>query len=158
MKFLRAWFLLSLGCLGWLSTELRYPQALWAAETPPSLAPAGNVYHPIPLPSSLAIEDTLTERDIPTGKGGFARDYTVELKEGDQIAIDLVSDSFDTLVTLMAPNGTTLGENDDGPDGGTNSLLFMRISQTGSYIVRVQAFGRAKGGPFMLKLTRLKPS
>ena len=114
------------------------------------------VYRPIPLKIGTSIEDSLSEKDIPTGKGSFARDYSIELQKGDQIAIDLLSERFDTVVTLMTPNGTTVGENDDGPDGGTNSLLFMRIPQTGSYVVRVQAFGQAKGGDFTLKLTMLE--
>ena len=32
-------------------------------------------YKPIPLPSSHQIADKLTVKDIPTGDGGFARDY-----------------------------------------------------------------------------------
>lgn len=121
-------------------------------------ASKGSIYKPIRLQSGQNVEDTLTTRDIPLGQGSFARDYVINLKAQDQIAIDLFSDSFDTVVTLMAENGTTLGENDDGPDGGTNSLLFMRIEEDGEYVVRVRGFGQAKGGPFTLKLTRLKPA
>ena len=116
----------------------------------------GSIYAPIRLQSGKSVEDVLTTKDIPMGQGSFARDYIVTLKAKDQVAIDLFSDSFDTVVTLMSENGTTLGENDDGPDGGTNSLLFMRITEDGDYVVRVRGFGQAKGGPFKLKLTRLK--
>lgn len=115
----------------------------------------GNIYRPIRLKSGVTTEDTLTTQDIPMGQGSFARDYVVTLKAQDQVAIDLSSENFDTVVTLMGENGTTLGENDDGPDGGTNSLLFMRITQDGDYVVRVRGFGQAKGGAFKLKLTRL---
>ena len=115
------------------------------------------VYNPIPLPGSGEISDTLSEKDIPTGEGGFARDYTIKLNAGDQVAIDLTSDSFDTIITLLTADGTKIGEKDDGPDGSTNSLLFARITQTGSYIIRVHAFGDTSGGPFKLKVTRLRP-
>ncbi|MEQ8956369.1 MAG: PPC domain-containing protein, partial [Coleofasciculus sp. C2-GNP5-27] len=98
-----------------------------------------------------------TDQDIPTGEGGFARDYTIELSAGDQVAIDLISDSFDTIVTLLASDGSTIAENDDGPDGTTNSLLFSRITESGTYIIRVRAFGETGGGPFTLKVTRLRP-
>ncbi|UZQ53151.1 PPC domain-containing protein [Trichothermofontia sichuanensis B231] len=121
-------------------------------------APAqSRLYNPIPMPPTNEVNDTLSTQDIPTGQGGFARDYVVNLTAGDQLAIDLSSDSFDTIVTLLAEDGTTIGENDDGPDGKTNSLLFTRIIKTGRYIVRVRAFGEAAGGPFRLKLTRLRP-
>ena len=116
------------------------------------------IYNPPSITSEEEISDTLTENDIPTGDGGFARDYFIQLEKGDQVAIDLVSDNFDSMVMLIADDGATVAENDDGPDGTTNSLLFSRITEAGKYIVRVRAFGDTSGGKFTLKLTRLKPS
>nr|WP_289623915.1 PPC domain-containing protein [Desertifilum tharense] len=115
------------------------------------------IYNPKPLPPNNEITDTLSRDDIPTGQGGFARDYIVELNEGDQVVFDLTSEQFDTILTLLAADGSTIAENDDGPDGTTNSLLFARITQTGTYIVRVRAFGETRGGTFNLKMTRLRP-
>jgi len=69
----------------------------------------------------------------------------------------LTSEEFDTIVALMSTDGATFAENDDGPDGSTNSLLFTRIKDSGSYIVRVRAFGETAGGRFTLKVTRLRP-
>lgn len=115
------------------------------------------MYNPLPIPPNGEVSDTLTQKDIPTGQGGFARDYAINLNAGDQIAIDLSSESFDTVVTLLAADGSTVGENDDGPDGTTNSLLFTRITETGRYTIRVRAFGETNGGPFRLKVTRLRP-
>ncbi|MGA1263347.1 MAG: PPC domain-containing protein [Prochlorothrix sp.] len=114
-------------------------------------------YNPITLPTSGEITESLSDRDIPTGQGGYARDYAVNLQAGDQVAIDLLSDSFDTVVMLMGSGGMTIGENDDGPDGTTNSLLFTRISTSGTYTVRVRSFGEGAGGEFTLKVTRLRP-
>ncbi|NER80420.1 MAG: peptidase [Leptolyngbya sp. SIO1D8] len=115
------------------------------------------LYNPIQLPKSNEITDTLSNADIPTGFGGFARDYVVYLEDGDQVAIDLVSDEFDTLVTLMSPDGNTVGENDDGPDGTTNSLLFARVTETGDYTVRVRSYAGQGTGEFFLKVARLRP-
>ncbi|HSM83146.1 MAG TPA: PPC domain-containing protein [Nodosilinea sp.] len=115
-----------------------------------------SVYSPIPLPASREVNDTLSDRDIPTGAGGFARDYTVDLEAGDQVAIDVISDEFDTLVMLMSADGTAISENDDGPDGTTNSLLFARISESGTYTVRVRAYAGQGGGAFYLKVARLR--
>lgn len=116
------------------------------------------IYNPLSISSEAEVTDTLTENDIPTGEGGFARDYFVQLEKGDQVAIDLTSDNFDSMVMLIAEDGATIAENDDGPDGTTNSLLFSRITETGKYIVRVRAFGDTSGGDFTLKLTRLRPA
>ena len=120
-------------------------------------AQAQDMYNPIVLRGSNEVSDELSEKDIPTGQGGFARDYKVNLKDGDQVAIDLLSENFDTIVSLIGPDGTTVAENDDGPDGSTNSLLFARITKGGEYIVRVRAFGESGVGPFDLKVTRLRP-
>jgi hypothetical protein len=114
------------------------------------------LYNPIPLSLNTEIGDRLTDRDIPTGEGGFARDYVVELKKGDQVVIDLSSNEFDTVIVLISSDGSTVGSNDDGPDGGTNSLLFARIAETGKYNVRVRTFGIAGDGKFVLKISRLR--
>ncbi|MBU6228150.1 MAG: pre-peptidase C-terminal domain-containing protein [Cyanobacteria bacterium REEB459] len=114
-------------------------------------------YTPIPLSVSRQIEDTLSAQDMPTGFGGFSRDYSLTLTAGDQVAIDAASDDFDTLVALISKEGTTVGENDDGPDGSTNSLLFVRITESGLYTVRVSAYaGGSTTGKFRLKVARLK--
>lgn len=115
------------------------------------------LYNPIPLASNNEIVDTLSEQDIPTGEGGFARDYSVQLEDGDQVAIDLMSEEFDSVILLLAADGSTIAENDDGPDGSTNSLLFARITESGKYIIRIRAFGETGGGNFTLKLNRLRP-
>jgi hypothetical protein len=115
------------------------------------------MYNPIPVPGNGEITDTLTENDIPTGFGGYARDYTISFESGDQVVIDLTSDEFDTIITLIAPDGATIGENDDGPDGTTNSLLFARITRGGQYILRVRPYAGQGMGTFNLKVTRLRP-
>ena len=115
------------------------------------------LYNPVTLPANDEIKDTLTEKDIPTGEGGFARDYIVKFNQGDNIAIDLKSDSFDAILSLMTAKGATIAENDDGPDGTTNSLLFTRVKDTGTYIIRVQSFGETGFGPFTLRVSRLRP-
>jgi hypothetical protein len=122
-----------------------------------ALAARSQTYNPGTLPNNNEVTDVLSEKDIPTGQGGFARDYKVNLKSGDQVVVDLTSSDFDTIITLIAEDGSTLGENDDGPDGSTNSLLFTRIDNPGIYTLRVRSFGEATGGSFTLKLTRLCP-
>ncbi|ABA20599.1 Peptidase [Trichormus variabilis ATCC 29413] len=115
------------------------------------------LYSPIMLTDFKELSDSLSDKDIPTGQGGFARDYAVKLNKGDNLAVDLSSESFDSIITLLAPDGSTLAENDDGPDGTSNSLLFTRINETGTFIVRVRSFGETGVGPFKLKVTKLQP-
>jgi hypothetical protein len=114
------------------------------------------VYVPMKLPPSGEVKDVLSDKDIPTGEGGFARDYAIELKAGEQIAIDLSSEVFDPVVILLGSDGKNIGKNDDGPDGSSNSLLFTRIKDAGNYVIRVQGFGETSSGEFKLKVTKLK--
>jgi hypothetical protein len=116
------------------------------------------IYHPIPLRPNQLVTDRLSLIDIPTGEGGFARDYRVQLSAGDQVAIDLQSDEFDTIVMLIADDGSTIIANDDSTEGGTHSLAFARIQETGHYIVRVKTFASTGGGTFTLKVSRLRPA
>lgn len=140
------------------SYALLVPTTFLALSLTAAAARAQNqLYNPIPLPANNEVSDTLTDKDIPTGQGGFARDYVMNLNAGDQVAVDLSSESFDTIVTLLSSDGSTVGENDDGPDGTTNSVLFTRITEAGRYIIRVRAFGETSGGAFKLKVTRLRP-
>ena len=122
-----------------------------------AIAQTSPLYNPIALPESNEITESLSDRDIPTGLGGFARDYRLNLSDGDHIVIDLLSDEFDTIVTLINPDGTTAGENDDGPDGSTNSMLFYRVSDPGDYTIRVAPYAGQGFGQFTLKITRLRP-
>ncbi len=115
------------------------------------------LYSPIPVPSSDEVTDTLSNQDIPTGFGGYARDYTLNLESGDYLVIDLASSEFDTIITMLAPDGSTFGENDDGPDGTTNSMLFVRVVDGGQYTLRVTPYAGQGEGEFNLKVTRLRP-
>lgn len=132
------------------------PRTLNGDSKPKKIELTKFVYAPIQLPSSGEVTDTLSDRDIPTGDGGFARDYAIKLTAGDQVAIDLSSEAFDTVVILLNAEGKNIGKNDDGPDGTSNSLLFIRIKDSGNYVVRVQGFGETSSGEFRLKVSKLK--
>jgi hypothetical protein len=114
------------------------------------------IYTPIPLTPNTEINEVLSARDIPTGDGGFARDYSIQLTSGDLIAIALTSESFDTVVMLLNSEGKNIGKNDDGPDGNSNSLLFTKIKDSGTYTIRIQGFGETSSGEFRLKVSKLK--
>jgi len=134
------------------------PRAVYLGGKLSTATAKNRVYEPIPLPISKPITDTLSALDIPLGQGRFARDYKVSLTADDQVVIELKSERFDTFVSLLAADGTTVGENDDGPDGTTNSRLVVRIPKSGTYTVRVQASDKAKAvGSFILFAKRFCP-
>ena len=94
------WVIISPKLLQALSVELNYarskivrrglllPMALTLLGFTAARASAQSpVYSPVEMPETREINDVLSEEDIPTGSGGFARDYTVYLEDGDQVAI-----------------------------------------------------------------------
>jgi len=114
---------------------------------------------PFYQPKSLVngkITDTLTDRDIPTGLKGFAKDYKIKATADDRLEIAANSTAFDTVVTLLNAEGNAIAENDDG-EVGSDSLLFVKILKSATYTVRVQSFGGSRGGKFSLTVTRLQP-
>jgi hypothetical protein len=58
-------------------------------------------------------------------------------------------------VLLIDRDGKTVSKNDDGPDGSSNSLIFTRVKNAGTYYIRVQGFGETSSGEFKLKVSRL---
>lgn len=117
------------------------------------------LYRPPSLPLDRAISDQLSNRDIPTGRGSFARDYVITCQAGDRLMITVNSTTFDPMVAVIAPDGSTIAENDDGEDGTTNAALSLKIPQSDRYTVRVQNFGQSMGqstgGSFQLQVIRL---
>jgi len=113
------------------------------------------LYKPPSLQLGRSISDQLSNRDIPTGQGSFAKDYIITCNAGDRLTITVTSTVFDPMVAVIAPDGSTIAENDDGEDGTTNAALALTIPQSDRYTVRVQNFGQSTSGSFQLQVTRL---
>jgi len=54
--------------------------------------------------------------------GSYFNEHQFEGKAGQVITIELVSDTFDTYLILLDPNGERIAANDDGRNG-TNGLV-----------------------------------
>jgi hypothetical protein len=122
---------------------------------PDAIAQA-SVYKPTAISSGVEINDILTDKDIPTGQKGFARDYILETQKDDRLEITVTSGNFDTVLSLLDSKGDVIAENDDAVGDSTNSLIFVKIRQSGRYTVRVSSFGGSSGGKFTLKVNKLR--
>ena len=116
-----------------------------------------DVYKPSAIASGVDVNDILTDKDIPTGQKGFARDYAIAAQKDERLEITVNSVGFDTVLSLIDSKGEVMAENDDAVGDSTNSLIFFKVRQSGNYIVRVSSFGGSSGGKFTLKLTKLRP-
>jgi len=114
-------------------------------------------YRPQTITSSKPIIDILSDKDLPTGEKGFARDYLIQLKSNERVEITVSSEQFDTVVRLLDSKGEEMVANDDASKETTNSLIYYKVSRSGTYTVRVQSFGGSSGGRFTLRVERLRP-
>ena len=121
-----------------------------------TFAQSRNVYKPTAILSGSEINDILTDKDIPTGQKGFARDYILEAQKDERLEITVNSGSFDTVLSLLDIKGEVIAENDDAASHTTNSLIFFKVRQSGTYTIRVSSFGGSSGGKFTLKVTKLR--
>lgn len=121
-----------------------------------TFAQSRNVYKPTAILSGSEINDILTDKDIPTGQKGFARDYILEAQKDERLEITVNSGSFDTVLSLLDIKGEVIAENDDAASDTTNSLIFFKVRQSGTYTIRVSSFGGSSGGKFTLKVTKLR--
>ncbi len=115
-----------------------------------------SVYKPTVISSGTEVNDILTDKDIPTGQKGFARDYILDAQKDERLEITVNSGSFDTVLSLLDVKGDVIAENDDAASDTTNSLIFFKVRQSGTYTVRVSSFGGSSGGKYTLKVTKLR--
>jgi tetratricopeptide (TPR) repeat protein len=79
-----------------------------------------------------------------------SREYPLELETGDVVAIIMTSEDFDTVLTLLGPDGEEVAFNDDF--GGTlNSQIIYSAPTAGSYTVVTKSFD-GEGGDFDIEV------
>ena len=79
-----------------------------------------------------------------------SREYSLELETGDVVAIVMTSEDFDTVLTLLGPDGEEVAFNDDF--GGTlNSQIIYSAPTAGNYTIVTQSFD-GEGGDFAIEV------
>lgn len=90
--------------------------------------------------------DSTAPRDVA---GRLFRRHSFDATAGQYLTIDLVSDEFDTYLTLEGPEGFVISENDDyGPN--TDSRIVQELNQTGRYTAIVSGFWEDSEGAYEL--------
>ena len=121
-----------------------------------SAQPRSLGYKPTAIASGVDVNDILTDRDIPTGQKGFARDYVIAAQKDERLEIAVNAKDFDTVLSLIDSKGDVIAENDDAVGESTNSLIFFKVLQSGNYTIRVSSFGGSSGGRFTLRVNKLQ--
>jgi hypothetical protein len=80
--------------------------------------------------------------------------YPVTLDAGQTVLLqtEAITESLDTVMTLLAPNGETVAENDDYQSESYNSGLVFTVHVGGTYTALVEGYGDSTGD-FTLNIT-----
>ena len=76
--------------------------------------------------------------------------YDIDIEDGDVLAIILTSEDFDTVLTLLGPDGEEVAFNDDF-GGSLNSRIIYSATAAGSYTVITKSFD-GQGGDYSLEV------
>ncbi len=109
-----------------------------------------------PSGGRLSIGDTITGAlapgDSQLNSGEYTDSYSFIGERGQRVAIDAVSDEFDTYLMLSPPTGDQM-DNDDGPDD-TNARLTEVLTEDGEYTVQVTSFAPGETGRYTLSVAQ----
>ena len=84
------------------------------------------------------------------------KDYPLTIEAGDIIAIIMTSEDFDTMLSLIGPDGEEVAFNDDY--GGTlNSRIVFSADTSGDYVIRTMTYDGQQGGDFALEVRPALP-
>jgi hypothetical protein len=78
------------------------------------------------------------------------REYPLEIESGDVVAIIMTSEDFDTVLSLLGPDGEEVAFNDDF--GSTlNSRIVYMAPESGNYTIVAKSFD-GQGGDYSLEV------
>lgn len=84
------------------------------------------------------IKSSLTTNDRISDSGGRSKDYQLNLKKDQLVALNARSTEIDPVLILFKNDGTLLEENDDHGES-TDSLIVTTIAETGTYTLRINS-------------------
>lgn len=109
-----------------------------------------------PITPGSIVSGTLSLTDcVSPFKNSAADRYTFNGTAGQKIAISLGSDSLDTYLYLIGPDGKVVAEDDDSGDGHNSripSTGFLRLSATGTYQIEATSYRSQVTGGYTLLL------
>jgi len=111
-------------------------------------------------PGTFVVEGRLDPAEDPTlpQDGSLYEDHRIPAEAGYRLTASMESDDFDAWIQVFGPDGRPLGQNDDGPDGGTDAWLSLPCERPGTYVVRANARTAGMTGDFRLIVVLESPA
>lgn len=107
-------------------------------------------------PLVITYGETVTGRLIPQERE--SQEWQFQATEGDFVSINMtaVADDFslDPYLEIIAPDGTTLDQDDDSGGNFNAFIELLRIPTTGTYVIIATSFGGSNQGDYTLSLTQ----
>ncbi|WP_108124136.1 hypothetical protein [Saccharospirillum mangrovi] len=101
-----------------------------------------------PFSGELTNSGSIEPGEILTGMHTSGNnEYSLTISERSEVTIDVASDNFDTLITLV---GNSINVSDDDGGDGTNSRI-ETLLEPGTYSIQVSAYGDS-GGVFTIQV------
>ena len=105
------------------------------------------------LRSGQRASGTLDDGDGTLTSGEYRDTYTVDVRAGQHLTLDLASDDFDTYVLATSPSGDQ-EDNDDCTSGETDrSCLDVVARESGTWAVTVTSYAPGETGRYALTAT-----
>lgn len=107
--------------------------------------------------SATPVSASISNTDLLTSAGDLLDAYWFVGTAGDVVQIRMSSTAFDSFLILNSDNGDLLAfdDNNGGGPQGRDSLLTMRLSASGNYILIATPFEPRRTGAYTLTLNRL---
>ncbi len=109
----------------------------------------------LPVMVLAQAENTITIGDTVTGAltaAAPSAQYTLDGHAGDVVTITLTSDTFDSFLTLLAPDGTALITDDDSGGGKHAQIADFTLPADGAYTIVAESYNRVSSGEYMLSV------
>ena len=118
-----------------------------APPSPSELLPETDEQTILQEEGTLADGDSVYERD-----GSLYDVYSFEGKSGQEIAIAVESDDFDTFLAVFDDQDAIVGQNDDIAIDNTNSFLEITIPRDGTYRIFINGYDARDRGSYTVRV------
>lgn len=141
------------------SASLAYQEALRINQQQGNNLSALGVLNSINARQQPVVSAPLIENFSELSAGGPTLDddslyerYSFQGTRGQKLTLTLVSDEFDTYLTLFDPGGEAVAQNDDVSEGSNNSYISTTLTQDGTYTVFANAYDQTGSGRYALSV------
>jgi hypothetical protein len=106
------------------------------------------------LPLGSQVSGELTAEDVTLGDGSHAEVWTLDVRAGQTVIVELLSADFDAFLYVLSSEDDIAMQDDDGLTG-TDSRITFTAQSDGRYQVIVSSYGTEVTGSYDLRAIRM---